>query len=272
VATVPGPGDFSLRAPYPYITPTYYDKSIGRASYNAFQFRLRRTTTKGLSYILSYTWSKTMNTGCDGYFGAEGCEIQQVYKLGADKSVAGFDVPQMFTANWTYSLPFGNATRFASGNKGLDAVIGHWFLNGIFTLRAGEPFTVAVNGDVANIGGTGYERANIIGPPLPATRTPQEYLNRSSYVVPDAFTYGDLGRNFSRLGKASNFDFSVFREFPLPINEVTRLQFRAELFNALNHPVLGGCLDATVQDANFGLANCTRNTERQIQFALKLYF
>jgi len=65
---------------------------------------------------------------------------------------------------------------------------------------------------------------------------------------------------------------SLMRDFPIPLGEATRLQFRMEAFNTINHAVLGGCLDATVQDANFGIANCTRNTEREVQFALKLYF
>jgi len=271
VARTPGPGDIAPREPFPYITPTFYDKSIGRASYNAFQFKLRRTATKGLSYIISYTWSKTMNTGCDGFFGSEGASIQQYYRLGADKSVAGFNVPQMLSANWTYDLPFGKGMRFSSGSKGLDAVIGNWALNGIFTIRSGEPFTLAVSGDIANIGGND-ERPNIVGPPIPSNRTWQNYIDTSSYQVPAAYTFGDLGRNANSLGKASNLDLSVFRDFPLPLTEVTRLQFRAEFFNSLNHPVLGGCLDSTVQDPNFGIAGCTRNTERQIQFGLKFYF
>ncbi len=65
---------------------------------------------------------------------------------------------------------------------------------------------------------------------------------------------------------------SLMREFPIPLGEATRLQFRAEAFNAINHAVQGGCLDTTKQDTNFGIASCTRNVEREIQFALKLYF
>ena len=271
VALTPGPGDPSLRRPFPYITPTFYDKSIGKASYNAFQFKLRRSTSKGLSYIVSYTWSKVINLGCDGYFGAEGCDVQQIYNLKAERSVAGFDVPHLLSANWTYDLPFGRGRQFTTDNRVLDAVIGPWSLNGIFTIRSGEPFNLGVNGDIANIGGLTY-RPNIVGPAFPANRTWQNYIDTASFVVPATYTYGDLGRNALRLGGASNWDLSVFREFPLPVTEATRLQFRAEFFNAFNHPVLGGCLDGTVQDANFGRANCTRNDSREIQFALKLYF
>ena len=271
MALTPGPGDPSLRSPFPYITPTFYDKSIGKASYNAFQFKLRRSTSKGLSYIVSYTWSKVINLGCDGYFGAEGCNVQQIYNLKAERSVAGFDVPHLLSANWTYDLPFGKGKEFTTGNPILNAVIGPWSLNGIFTIRSGEPFNLGVNGDPANINGLTY-RPNIVGPAFPAHQTWQNYINTSSFVVPDQYTYGDLGRNALRLGGASNWDLSIFRDFPLPLTEATRLQFRAEFFNAFNHPVLGGCLDGTVQDANFGRANCTRNDSREIQFALKLYF
>jgi len=271
VAVSPGPGDIAPRQPYPYITPTYYDKSIGKASYNAFQFKLRRNTTKGLSYIISYTWSKVINLGCDGSFGAEGCNVQEVYNFRDDRSVAGFDIPHLLNANATYDLPFGAGRRFASGSKALDALIGHWAWNGIFTIRSGEPFSVGVNGDIANIGGNN-ERANIVGTPFPGTRTWQTYLNTAAFQVPAEYTFGDTGRNAFRLGSLSNIDMSLMRDFPLPLGEATRLQFRIEGFNAINHAVLGGCLDSTVQDANFGIANCTRNTEREVQFALKLYF
>ena len=271
VAVTPGPGDIAPRQPFPYITPTYEDKSIGKASYNAFQFKLRRNTTKGLSYIVSYTWSKVINLGCDGSFGAEGCNVQEVYNLRDDRSVGGFDIPHLLSANATYDLPFGTGKQFASGNKVLDAVIGHWGLNGILTLRSGEPFTVGVNGDIANIGGNN-ERANIVGPAIPSDRTWQKYINTSSFVVPAPYTFGDTGRNAFRLGSLSNIDMSLMRDFPIPLGEATRLQFRMEAFNAINHAVLGGNLDTTVQDANFGVANQTRNTERQVQFALKLYF
>ncbi len=162
VAVTPGPGDGSAavdpRRPYPYITPTFYDKSIGKASYNGFQFKLRRNTTKGLSYIVSYTWSKVINLGCDGSFGAEGCYVQQVYDFKANRSVAGFDIPHLLNANATYDLPFGAGKQFSSDNKALNAIIGHWALNGIFTIRSGEPFSVGVNGDIPNVGGSNNVR------------------------------------------------------------------------------------------------------------------
>jgi hypothetical protein len=271
VATTPGPGDAALRRPFPFITPTFYDKSVGKANYNAFQFKLRKSYSQGVSYIISYTWSKAMNTGCDGYFGAEGCDINQVYNLGADKSLAGFDVPHMLNASWIYELPFGKGKKWSSGSKPLDYVIGNWAINGIYMVRSGEPFSAHIYEDIPNTGQT-QTRANMVGSPYPATRTREQYINPSSFVVPSIYTYGTLGRNALRYTHAPNWDISLFRDFPLGLSEATRLQFRAEFFNAFNQAVLGGCLNDNVKDANFGKANCTRNTERQIQFALKLYF
>jgi hypothetical protein len=224
-----------------------------------------------LSYIISYTWSKAINEGCDGYFDTEGCNVQEVYNRKDDRSVAGFDVPHLLSATAAYDLPFGKGRQFSTGNKVLNALIGPWGLNGILTLRSGEPFTLNVYGDIANIGGNS-ERPNVVGPAFPSTRTWQEYINTSSFQVPASYTFGTLGRNALRLGSFSNFDLSIMRDFPIPLREATRLQFRADFFNAVNHPVLGGCLDSYVQDPDFGIASCTRNTERQIQFALKLFF
>ena len=270
-AVTPGPGDPSLRRPYPYITPTYYGKPTGKSSYEAFQFRARRNTSKGLSYIISYTWSKNINLGCDGWFGAEGCQITQIYNLKADRSVAGFDLPHELVASWTYELPFGTGKSYATGSKPLNAIVGGWAVNGIYTLRSGEPFNLAVSGDIPNVGASSV-RPDVVGPALPATRTWQNYINTSSFTVPAPYTFGDLGRNAIRYTWAPNLDLSIFRDFKLPFSEVTRLQFRAEFFNTWNNVWLGGCLDNTVQDPTFGEATCTRNTEREIQFALKLYF
>jgi hypothetical protein len=185
--------------------------------------------------------------------------------------VAGYDVPHLLSASWTYDLPFGKGRQFSSGSRFVDTIIGPWSLNGIYSVRSGEPFTVGVAGDIANIGGNN-ERANIVGPAIPASRTWQTYLNTASFQVPAAYTFGDSGRDAYRLGGAQNWDMSIFRDIPLPLNEVSHLQFRAEFFNTFNQVVLGGCLDTTQQDPTFGTAGCTRNVSREIQFALKLYF
>ncbi len=119
MAQFPGPGDAAViasRQPYPYISPTYYDQSIGQSKFNALEFRWKHRTSAGLTYLISYTYSKSMDVACSGSFGAEGCELQNPYDINADRSVSGFDLPHNFSGSWNWQIPFGKGQRFSSGN------------------------------------------------------------------------------------------------------------------------------------------------------------
>lgn len=67
------------RRPYPSITPTRYDRSVGYGNYNALEAKLKQSLSHHLQYLVSYTWSKTMNLACDGLFGVEGCSEPNPY-------------------------------------------------------------------------------------------------------------------------------------------------------------------------------------------------
>jgi hypothetical protein len=83
-------------------------------------------------------------------------------------------------------------------------------------------------------------------------------------------TIGNLGRNTVRGPDAVNVDFSAFKEFQ-PRERMT-LQFRAEMFNILNHPNLG-MPNNVFNTSAFGVIGSTGNyLARNIQFALKLLF
>jgi hypothetical protein len=275
VATTPGPGDpatVASRRPYPYITPTFYDQSIGKSTYNAFQFALRRGTSHGLAYLVSYTWSKSLDLGCSGWYGVEGCSTQDPYDLRADKGVSGFDLTHILTASWVYELPVGGGKRFSTGNRGADYVLGNWKLNGILTLTSGAPYQVGTSGDIANTGMSGspyYERANRVGDVNAFTLSPQNGLNRAAFQTPAPYTFGNLARDSLRADRFQNVDFSIFREFP--IRETKRFEFRADMFNLTNTATLNIPVNDLSQP-NFGVITSTRSTERQIQLALKLYF
>jgi hypothetical protein len=269
-AAYPGPGPITDRQPFPYITPTYFDKSIGKSSYEAFQFKARKTASNGLTLLVAYTWSKTIDLGCDGFFGSEGCSIQNAYNLNSDKSVAGFDIPQDLSVSWVYELPFGRRKQFNISNPFLNAVAGNWVFNGIFTARSGQPFNISATGDIANTGNV-QERANIYCSNPYANHGRNGYLTPSCFSNPAPFTFGTEGRNDLRTPSVTNLDLSIFKDFPLPFREGMRLQLRTDFFNSLNQSPLG-LPDTTLTDTNFGNIFSTATTERQIQFALKLYF
>ena len=268
-ALTPGPGPIAPRQLWPYLPSSAYDRSVGHSTYHALQLSFERKTSRGLTYLLSYTWSKNIDL-CSGEF-EQGCAPQDPYNLGAEKSVSASDLPQMLSFSYNYNVPFGKGRKWQSQNKFIDYLIGNWQLNGILSLDSGVAYYVLAGSDVANTGTYG-ERVNLTGQPLyESPRTVAQWLNPNGFALPAAFTYGNEGRNILRTDWTRNLDFSLFREFPLPFSETSKLQFRVEAFNSLNTPVFG-IPDSTFTDPTFGQAFSTLNTERQVQFALKLFF
>ncbi|MGH9396341.1 MAG: TonB-dependent receptor domain-containing protein [Terriglobia bacterium] len=272
VAVAPGPGDAAVvksRQPYPYIRPTYYDRSVGKGYYHSFQFSLNRKTSKGLAFLVSYTYSKMIDFGSDGWFGVEGTSIQDPYNLKMDKSVAGYDLTHILSTSWTYQLPFGKGERFRTGNRILDAIIGPWQTNGILSLQTGAPYFVGANSGIPNTGNV-FERADFTGTPVtPSNQSISEWINPAAFKNPAPFTFGNEGRNVLRRDWYRNMDLSLFRDFPL--TESKKLEFRMETFNTPNWVVWGGP-NTSIGDPNFGVINRIGNSPRVIQFAMKFYF
>ena len=279
VAQTPGPGNPRERSLFPYIAPTFFDRSWGRSNYHAFQFRLDRRFSNGLSYLVSYTWSKSIDTACSGFFGVEGCATQDPYNFNNDRSVSGHDLPHILNLSWVYRLPFGKRARFSSGNAVLDQLIGNWQFNGIAQFTSGIPYHLGVSGDIANTGNVGrpsgggggsfYERLNVVGDHKLSSPTPAGWFNRDAFAVPARYTFGNLGRHSLRGDGFANFDVSLFRQFP--ISEGRMVEFRTEFFNVTNSPTWGLPI-ANFNNRNFGRVFGTRSRERQIQFGLKVIF
>jgi hypothetical protein len=268
------PNNFNCGAPFPYIGATAYDRSQGRSNYNALQVSLNGRQQHGLTYLVSYTWSKSLDLGCSGWYGVEGCSIQNPYNLAADYGPSATDLPQIFSAAWVYALPFGKG-KMSSSSRVVNALIEGWNLNGVLSFNSGTAFDLGSGKDIAQTGnynygnGYGYERANIVGNPYPANKGPAEWINVAAFQTPALDTFGDLGRNSLRSDWNKNLDLSIFRQFP--ITERFRLEFRFETFNLTNTPVWA--IPVTSLEApNFGAVTQTANVPRQLQFGLKLYF
>jgi len=274
------PSGATTSSPFPYINPSDFDTAIGKSSYDAFQASLNGRSFRGLTYLVSYTWSKTLDLGCTGWYGVEGCGVQQPWNLAADKGPAGTDVPHIFSAAWVYELPFGKGKRFVANNRFADYIVGGWRLNGILSFSSGQPFYVGASGDIAHtanndtccaLGFGNYERLNLVpgSSPYAANRSPSQWLNLSAFTVPAAGTFGTMERNGLRSDRFKNLDFSLFKLFP--IGESKQLEFRFEAFNLTNTPVWA-VPDVNISDATFGNISKTANTARQLQFGAKFYF
>ena len=267
-ALTPGPGDIQPRALYPYSIPTFYDRSIGTASYNALQVQLDKRYTNGFSYQIAYTWSKSESED-DGWFGVEGEVVQNPYDPKASRGLSGTNVPQVFSANSLYEIPVGHGKRFSTNNKFADYILGNWQLNNIFTWRNGQDFTAGDSVDQANIGGGG-QRANQVGNPHLGSKNVNEWFNTSAFALPARYTFGNAGRNTLQAQRWISIDSSVIRSFP--IWREKRFEFRAEAFNLANHPIFGPP-NSDVSSKTFGaIISNQANVSRQLQVSGKIVF
>lgn len=282
----PLPGDPATHVfgprPYPTFGPIIYLDSGGFSTYHSLQIQGEHRYSSGLSLLTGYTFGKCIddNSGGDyGEYGGGGVKYMDVHKLRQLKGRCSQDVRQRFTASYVYNLPFGTGRRFASAlHPALEHIISGWQISGITTLEAGQPFSVLMPGDYALVGdatgntiSTYSVTPNIIGScDLPSSqRSQSHWFNTAAFQDPGVGHFGNAGRNICTGPGSVNFDFGVSRDFRLW--RESRLQFRAEAFNAFNHRNLGtpdlGFSDGAVFGAITGAA-----APRKLQFALKYVF
>jgi hypothetical protein len=265
-------------SPFPYIAPSYYDRSTGRGNYNALQASLDRKFTNGFSYGVAYTWSKSIDVGGDGYFGVEGGVPQDAYDPGLyDRSVSGLNLAQVLSVNVLYDIPVGKGKSFSTGNGALDYILGNWQINNIFQSHTGIPFTPVISSDIANTGqALSYEHLNVVSgvsPGLPH-KSASMWFNTNAYASPTPGTFGSAGRNSISGPDFWDLDTSLFRLFP--VGEGRQFEFRAEAFNLLNNVNLGQPNNDLNAGSAFGTIDQTANsgfaTARELQFAGKFIF
>ena len=149
--------------------------------------------------------------------------------------------------------------------------LGGWEIDGIAVLQSGLPFTVGAPSATNN--GVG-SRADVVAgvDPYPAKRTINLWFNPAAFSIPPAgsYRYGNSGRGILNGPRAANFDVIAAKRFLF--TETRQLIFRAEFFNAFNHPQFTIPGNTTVGSNGVGSITSTARPSRQIQFALKLMF
>jgi hypothetical protein len=259
----PGPGNIQQRRPYPRFGSMSIHSQARSSEYHALQTKLQKRTSDGFWYLVSHTWSKTLTTqpapGIGGNF---------TYDTGP----AAFDIPHILTGSFGAELPFGRGKRFLGGAGALaNGFVGGWQAQGIINYRSGLPFTPTVSRDIANTGAPD-QRPNRIGSGKLENPTVEAWFDKSAFVEPAPFTYGNSGRGILRGDHQWNVDASLFKRFN--VTESSSLEFRAEAFNLLNSVYfdLPTMANRSVDIAAGGRITATSNTARQLQFGLKYIF
>jgi hypothetical protein len=185
---------------------------------------------------------------------------------------SSYDVRHRWVTSALVELPFGRGRRFGEGMPAvLDAVVGNWRLGGILTLESGSPVTPNAGRDTTNIGVGAGNRPNLVGDPnLPSDeRTVDRWFRTEAFAQPPPFTFGDAGRNIVQGPGIINIDMSLTKR--IPVGAARSLEFRAEVFNAANHPIWG-LPNVNLSNAAYGRITSTRIDSRQIQLAVRFMF
>ncbi len=262
---LPGPGAQNLRRQYPqYGTGDLYTDA-GNSSYHALQISLEKRYSAGLTLLSSFTWSKLiddLSDSLDAYTG------NNPTNQALERAPGASDITYRSVTSLSYELPVGRGRLFGSQLPvPADIILGGWQVATIASFQSGVPFTVTYDGNLANVD-VGGNRPNVTGSPDVANQTIQNWFNVSAFAKPAPFTYGDVGRHTLRGPGFANWDLSLLKNFHF--TERTYLQFRAEGFNAFNHPQFNQP-DGDISSGTAGRITSARN-ERNLQLALKLYF
>jgi len=250
--------------------------------YNAFQLKIEKRMSRGLSVLASYTNSKSIDdssvstsTEWIGGFGA----MRDPNNLKLERSLSEWDIPQVFQLSYVWQLPFGKGKSIGtSWNPVVNAILGGWQTSGMWRFDNGQPINLGLTGGTAPWGyaASDPDQDGTLKVNPKSLWFTQGYFANANQVlyVPPLDSIGNASRMEpnTRVPGTKNATLSVFKEFPLNMmREGSKLQFRAESFNALNHPQFG-CIANTFNSGNFGNVQCQANGPREIQLGLQLYF
>ncbi|MEX2264247.1 MAG: carboxypeptidase regulatory-like domain-containing protein [Bryobacteraceae bacterium] len=253
---LPGPGNIQERRLWPRFASGSYVENSAYSTYNAFQAKVEMRAWRGLSWLSSYAFGKSIdNLSGD----VQGFASQDPNNNDAEKGLSDYDVKHRYVLSANYALPLA-----ANRSGFLAQLVKNWEIGSIVTLQSGFPFTPSIATDPANTGNS--RRPDRIGSGNADTRTLQRDFDPSAFLVPQPFTYGNSGRNILYRRGFRNWDFITVRNFP--IREQFRMQFRAEFFNFTNTPAFGAPV-SNIQAGNAGQI-LSAGEPRDIQLALKL--
>jgi hypothetical protein len=248
-----------ILSPNPNLGAADLVTNAGTSNYNALQLQFQRRLSHGLQALSSYTWSHSIDTASAGSFGNTANSLVAGGSPNANRGPSDFDIRNTFSVGVTYEVPVPKINGFTN------AILRGWSLQTFIVARSAPPvdvsdisFSFFDNGSFADIrpdvvpgqsfyvigaqcaavlgsvcpGGRGFNPAAFQDPP-----TSPAGCNPAIDFPCNPARQGNLGRNALRGFGATQWDFAVHRDFPL--RESLKLQFRAEMFNVLNHPNFG---------------------------------
>lgn len=282
-----------VASPTPSLGGADLISNVGTSDYNALQLQFQRRMSSGLQVLASYTWAHSIDSGSAGSTAVASNSL--IPSASANRAASDFDIRNAVSAGITYEIPAPKVSPL------VNALLRGWSTDNIVQVRTAPPVDISdvLVGEFDG-GVIGDTRPDFVpGAPLYlyGLRFPGgKGFNPGAFTSPPidpntglALRQGDVPRNVLRGFGAAQWDLAVHRT--ISIREPVTLQFRAEMFNVLNHPNFGQP-NGQFGTALFGLSNqmlaqsLSANNlggggfnplyqiggPRSIQFALKLEF
>jgi hypothetical protein len=274
----PGVNIDALR-PYKGYNSIRETDNVGSSLYNSLQIAWNRRFSHGLLFGASYTYSKSSDNGSN-----QRDIIPDTYYAGNLWGPSEFDVRNVLIVNFLYDLPFFKNQHNLAGKT-----IGGWALSGIYQWQTGTPCSIGASNDYVGVGLDGsmcgigqYWQLN--GPinytgkiALNGTSDPNLYFQTTNADGSPIATAPAKGTFVTQQGVRDtvyspgfdNWNLGLFKKFT--VNEHLNFQFRAEAFDAFNHPNWGG-VGTNPTQATFGKVTGKTGDVRNLQLSLRVQF
>jgi hypothetical protein len=279
----PRPGDVQQLRTFPSLGPILEYETSSSSIYHALQLRLQKSFSANLSFINSFTWSKSIDDSdvpLQDLYQSPGPQDERNLKL--ERGLSAFDVRKRFSSAVFYTLPFGTGQRYL-GHGPLARWIGPWQIATYLVMQDGYPQDLRGFITMSTIGGS-LQRPNIVPGqslvlsakarqrlyPMPELPHPEFlYYDPSAISTPGPYELGNAGRNIAPTPGAVNVNLGLSRS--ISIREPLELLFRADLLNAFNIVNLG-IPNPSYEFVGFYGQLVTAGEMRAITLSLKLRF
>ncbi|HEX4274307.1 MAG TPA: TonB-dependent receptor [Bryobacteraceae bacterium] len=237
------------------------------STYQSLQVKAERRFSRGLFFLASWTWSKSIDDQSNGTdnSAASGQYPQNPANPSLDRGLSSFDRTHRVVASAVWEIPYLRTNAFGDG------VLKGWQLSGILTAETGSPFSVLMNCADVNAEGNNCRPNLVQSPVLPSgQQSIARWFDTSAFAIPNPQAYGNAGRNILRAPGLTDIDLALARSFRWRADETRRLAIRGEFFNVLNHTNFGLPVNSIDSPALGSIASA--GPGRVIQLGARLEF
>jgi hypothetical protein len=275
------------RAPFQNWGVLYSTENLGFQNYQALELQASHKTGSGLFFQANYTWthdiSDAQGDAPAGYSGetSYGLAVLDRYAINLDRGNVAGARRQRFLLTGSYELPFGKGRRYSSNSRMVNAVLGGWNVNTVTLLETGPYLTPTISPslDQTNtdpIADGSIARPDLVGNPIPAQRTSNNYFNLAAFAPTPAGAarIGNAGVGILEGPGTIAVNGGLSKVFSL--REKASMRFEATFTNALNHTNFAPPATNVSSPGTFGALQSAQTAEyggnRTGQLGLRLDF